>query len=117
MSVFLTPILKEEMSFESFKTWAARQVKGYSVGEVDHLARRAYNLKSHSDKLDLIERISDATKDASEKLAKEDDNTKKEMLRSHITVLNKIKSVATAYDPTQTHEENKAKDQKTVTID
>jgi formyltetrahydrofolate synthetase len=63
-------IMNEEFSYESFITWATRKLKGYSVKEIDHLAKRVVNIDTHEEKTDVIERIRDAVKEANEKLAK-----------------------------------------------
>ena len=64
-------IMNEEFSYESFVSWAARKLKGYSVKEVDHLAKRVINIDTHEEKTEVIERIRDALRAAEEKLEKQ----------------------------------------------
>lgn len=64
-------IMNEEFSYESFVSWAARKLKGYSVKEIDHLARRVVDIEKHEEKIDVIERIRDALRAAEEKLEKQ----------------------------------------------
>ena len=102
MPVFLKTkddILFESFSLESFTTWAERKLKGYSAGEVDHLAKKVYEINSESNKKAVIERILNAITDAKEKLKVTDDNVKKKLIHDHIEVLNKLMSYAHSYDP------------------
>lgn len=64
-------IMNEEFSYESFVSWAARKLKGYSVKEIDHLAKRVINIDTHEEKTEVIERIRDALRAAEEKLEKQ----------------------------------------------
>lgn len=64
-------IMNEEFSYESFVSWAARKLKGYSVKEIDHLAKRVISIDTHEEKTEVIERIRDALRAAEEKLEKQ----------------------------------------------
>jgi len=118
MSILSTPILltervileregmkmmNEEFSVESFMTWATRKAKGYSIAEIDHLARRVVAIKTHEEKTDCISRIRDALKAANAKLtearnapkrASVDGKNKIKYLQEHIEILNALLSRA-----------------------
>lgn len=90
-------LLEGSFSAESFMTWAVRKLKGYSVAEVDHLAKRAVNLESHEEKTDLLERIREAVKANEKKIASKKadiaDNPKDEKLKDELQYLNDHVSV------------------------
>jgi hypothetical protein len=112
MLQFDTPItepLCEDFSYESFVSWAARKLKGYSVKEIDHLAKRVVNIDTHEEKTDVIERIRDAIKSAQAKvdkikedLQKEPDDTankeQKKYMEEHLSILKVLLSKAQAFN-------------------
>ena len=110
-------MLSEEFSYESFISWATRKLKGYSVKEIDHLAKRVVNIDTHEEKTDVIERIRDALKAAKEKLEKrkeyahehKDDEVAQNDLKymeEHVEILNVLLSKAQSFNIV-THLENK----------
>ena len=110
-------ILNEEFSYESFITWATRKLKGYSVREIDHLAKRVVNIDTHEEKTDVIERIRDAIKEANEKLVKREEAAKDKKddevvqnelkyMKEHLSILIVLLSKAQSFNIV-THLENK----------
>jgi len=100
-------MMNEEFSIESFMTWAVRKAKGFSIAEIDHLARRVVGIKTHEEKTDCIERIRDAIKAANIKLtaarnapkrASVDGKNKIEYLQEHIEILNNLLSRAQEFN-------------------
>ena len=102
-------ILNEEFSYESFVSWAARKLKGYSVKEIDHLAKRVVNIGTHEEKTDVIERIRDAITAGKEKLEKavekskekpEDEVLKNDVkyMKEHLSILNVLLSKAQTFN-------------------
>jgi 6-phosphogluconate dehydrogenase len=100
-------MMNEEFSVESFMTWATRKLKGYSVAEIDHLARRVVNIKTHEEKTDCIARIQQALREAREKMSqfeskmdkkKEEDNQKLVYMKEHLEVLNQLLSRAQGFN-------------------
>jgi hypothetical protein len=113
-------LMNEEFSAESFMTWATRKLKGYSVAEIDHLAKRAVNIKTHEEKTDLIERIRDAVTAANKKLidfrktmdkTKEVDRHKEEYLKEHLSVLQALLSRSQSFN-ILAHLDNEKKEQE-----
>jgi predicted nucleic acid-binding Zn-ribbon protein len=107
LALELEKIINEEFSVESFMTWATRKLKGYSVAEIDHLARRVVNIKTHEEKTDCIARIQQALREAREKMSqfqskmdkkKEEDNQKLEYMKEHMEVLNQLLSRANGFN-------------------
>src|SRR5690349_1854438 len=110
-------VLNEEFSYESFITWATRKLKGYSVREIDHLAKRVVNIDTHEEKTDVIERIRDAIKEANEKLVKREEAAKDKKddevvqnelkyMKEHLSILNVLLSKAQSFNIVN-HLENK----------
>ena len=110
-------ILNEEFSYESFLTWATRKLKGYSVKEIDHLAKRVVNIDTHEEKTDVIERIRDAIKEGKEKLEKKKQDLEEDKesislknevkyMQEHLSILNVLLSKAQSFNLVQ-HLENK----------
>ena len=102
-------ILNEEFSYESFISWAARKLKGVSIKEIDHLAKRVSNIDTHEEKIDCIDRIKDAIKAATEKYdaKKKEDAEKKddpvhknevEYLEEHLSILKALLSKAQSFN-------------------
>lgn len=108
-------VLHEEFSYESFKTWATRKLKGYSIAEIDHLAKRAISVDTHEEKIDLLERIRDAIKESQEKLNKlskekaEDDAARQKLqyLKDHVSILKTLESKVNAFSIIDHLEEKK----------
>lgn len=102
-------LLEAGFSAESFMTWAVRKLKGYSVAEVDHLAKRAVNLESHEEKTDLLERIREAVKANEKKIASKkseiskdpkEEKLKEELqyLQDHVSVLKTLIAKVQAFN-------------------
>ena len=71
-------MLSEEFSYESFISWAARKLKGYSVKEIDHLAKRVVSIDTHEEKTDVIERIREAIESGNKELEKKKEQVSKD---------------------------------------
>jgi len=112
MPAFLKTKPLNEDTIEGFLTWAERKLKGYSANEVDLLAKKTFNIKKESDKLAVLERINKAIKDAEEKRNDTDDDEKKELIKSHLEVLKKIKQKAEASDPFERVAKEKEEEEK-----
>lgn len=115
-------ILREEFSVESFMSWATRKLKGYSVKEIDNLARRVVHVSSHEEKTDLIERIRESERSAKksldetrEKLSKDPKDVKlkerEEYLKDHIQVLSTLEGKVKTFNVIDHHEKRKDKDE------
>jgi Mg2+ and Co2+ transporter CorA len=104
-------IINEEFSYESFVSWAARKLKGYSIKEIDYLAKRVVNIDTHEEKTEVIERIRDALRAAEEELEKEqvaktkkdgkEDTAKRDQLKymqEHISILKVLLSKAQSFN-------------------
>lgn len=111
-------ILKEDFedTMTSFLTMATRKLKGYSVGEIDHLAKKARAVNSEVGKRDLLERINDALNDARKALkgAKAD---KQKELRTQIQVLGELKAKVSAFSVTGDAKEKEDDDKNKEIID
>ena len=107
-----TPIILREDwedTLTSFTTYAERKLKGFSVGEIDHLATKAKDVDSEVKKRDVLERIEDALKDARKALADTNKADKQKELRIQIQVLGELKTKVNAFkvtddEPTKTHD-------------
>jgi hypothetical protein len=87
-----------EGTYETFMAWVERKFNGHSVRDIDRLAKRAYELNSQADKIDLLKDIDKTLKTAIDTLETEhDDEPKRDTLRDHIEVLKKIRQKATQY--------------------
>ena len=84
-------------TIESFQTWATRKLKGYSVGEIDHLANKVKSIDSEVEKRAALERIEDALKAARTTLSKATNESKRRELRLQIEVLTQLKSKANSF--------------------
>jgi Mg2+ and Co2+ transporter CorA len=105
-------IMNEEFSYESFVSWAARKLKGYSIKEIDYLAKRVVNIDTHEEKTEVIERIRDALRAAEEELEKKqftktkcisckEDTAKRDQLKymqEHIGILKVLLSKAQSFN-------------------
>jgi regulator of protease activity HflC (stomatin/prohibitin superfamily) len=111
MPAFLTPI-NEEFSLESFRTWAKRKFSGYDSSEIDYIARKVSEMKTQEARADILRRIEDSLKDATDKFNKVDDTIDKKLIKDHIEVLKKLKHDAESYDPLQQAKTNQAEKEK-----
>jgi hypothetical protein len=108
----LKSLLNEEFSYESFVSWAARKLKGYSVKEIDHLAKRVVNIDTHEEKTDVIERIREAVVSGKEKVKKQkekldnaENDSDKDLakneynyMKEHLDILNVLLSKAQTFN-------------------
>lgn len=121
MTTFFQPIFigKEQLSeelqmmsesgfnYEGFMTWATRKLKGYSVAEIDHMAKRITTISTHEEKTDCIERVQDATTAAKKEMdafqakmdrKKPDDVNKLAYLKEHLSILQRLLERAKTFD-------------------
>ena len=115
-------ILKEEFSYNAFIAWAARKIKGYSVKEIDVLARGVINIKTHEEKTDIVKKIREAQNLAQAKLEKEKakltkDSSEEEKndvkyLEEHNEILNVLMTKAQAFNIVDHLEKNKGNEEK-----
>jgi hypothetical protein len=111
-------ILNEDFNYEDFKNWLVRKIKGYSVAEVDALAKKVQNIDSHESKLDVLDAINDAIKANTEAAAKTSDVNKKNYIKANIEALNLLKTKANEFsivDKSST--DNDDSDTRVVKID
>ena len=85
-------------TIDSFKTWAERKLKGYSIGEIDVLANKVKAIGSEVEKREVLERIEDALKAARSTLSKSTNEAKRRELRLQIEVLGQLKSKAMSFN-------------------
>jgi hypothetical protein len=90
-------ILNEGFNYEDFKNWLVRKIKGYSVAEVDALAKKVQNIDSHESKIDTINEINDAIKDNNIAAAQTSDINKKKYIKLNIEALNVLKAKANEF--------------------
>lgn len=116
-------LLDEEFSYESFISWAARKVKGYSVKEIDHLAKIVMNIKTHEEKTDVVERIREAISSGEVTLAKaqkeyninktsSDKKNKVEYLKDHQEILKTLLSKASSFNIISHLEKDKPREEE-----
>jgi hypothetical protein len=111
-------ILNEDFNYEDFKNWLVRKIKGYSVAEVDALAKKVKDIDSHESKLDTLNAINDAIKANTEAAAKTTDVNKKNYIKANIEALNLLKTKANEFsivDKSST--DNDDSDTRVVKID
>lgn len=87
--------------FSEVKNFIERKMKGFSTGELDHLIRKASNLSTEKEKVEVLEEIKDALYSARDKLSDLEHTEKTPQverkidgLKYHIEALNKIKMKA-----------------------
>lgn len=102
---------------DSFLSYAERKLTGYSVKEIDVLAKKAKAVDSEVKKREVLIRINDASKASKDKLAnsKTTDDQRKE-LRLQIQVLSELKNKVNAFKVTG-EEEKEPAERKTLNLD
>lgn len=102
MTVFLKEqtdkIISEEFSWNDFKIYIDRKLKGYSHGEIDYLASKATNLNTHTDKQELLVKIYAAKDVARDKLHKTTDPNDRRELLIHMDVLKTLEGKVKAFN-------------------
>lgn len=103
---------------DSFLSYAERKLTGYSVKEIDVLAKKAKAVDSEVKKREVLIRINDASKASKDKLAnsKTTDDQRKE-LRLQIQVLSELKNKVNAFKVTGEEEEKEPSERKTLNLD
>jgi hypothetical protein len=98
-SILEESVLVEDFdsTIDSFISYAERKLRGYSVKEIDVLAKAAKSVDSEVKKRDTLERINNALTDARAALVKAKDTDKKKELRIQIEVLTELKTKVTAF--------------------
>jgi hypothetical protein len=110
-------ILNEDFNYEDFKNWLVRKIKGYSVAEVDALAKKVKDIDSHESKLDTLNAINDAIKANTEAAAKTTDVNKKNYIKANIEALNLLKTKANEFSIVDKDPVNNDEDTRVVKID
>jgi hypothetical protein len=110
-------ILNEDFNYEDFKNWLVRKIKGYSVAEVDALAKKVKDIDSHESKLDTLNAINDAIKANTEAAAKTTDVNKKNYIKANIEALNLLKTKANEFSIVDKDPVNNDDDTRVVKID
>lgn len=96
---------------DSWYAYAERRLKGYSVTEIDVLAKKAKSIDSEVKKRDTLSRIDAAITDAKASLAKDGKNEEKaKELRLQLTVLAQLKTKVNAFKVVDDSEGDKGKD-------
>ena len=95
---------------DSFLTTAERKLTGYSIGEIDILAKAAKNVDSEVKKRDLLKRIDAAITDAKKELVNTNKDDKKKDLRLQLQVLSELKNKVNSFKVTE-HDEKKEDDE------
>lgn len=101
--------LSENFSYDEFVSWATRKLKGYSVKDVDILAKKVVAIDSHEKKIEVIEKITEAIESVKKKIEEKttlshkspsDSELKKELaaMKEHETVLETLLSRAKSFD-------------------
>lgn len=105
-------------AMDSFLSYAERKLTGYSVKEIDVLAKKAKAVDSEVKKREVLIRINDASKASKDKLvnSKTTDDQRKE-LRLQIQVLSELKNKVNAFKVTGEEEEKEPSERKTLNLD
>lgn len=77
---------------------AERKLTGYSVGEIDSLAKKAKRIKSEKDKREVLAQIHSAEEKAKETLNKTKDEGKKVELKLQLQVLSELKNKVKSFN-------------------
>jgi hypothetical protein len=106
-TVLAEAVLAEDFdsAMDSFTSYAERKLRGYSVKEIDVLAKAAKTIDSEVKKRETLERINNALVDARAALVKAKDTDKKKELRTQIEVLTELKTKVAAFKVVEHPEE------------
>ena len=108
-------ILSEDFedTVDSWLSTAERKLTGYSVREIDVIAKKAKHIDSEVKKRAVLERIDDAVKDARTTISdSKTDEKKRKGLRLQLQVLGELRQKVNAFKVTDDHDAPKASDEK-----